>query len=52
MDNYTNYNNYGPGPRHSGRSGGRRPGRLKKLLWLIPLVRSLSFLRFEASMWG
>ena len=35
MDDYTNYNNYGPGPRHSGRSGGRRPGRLKKLLWLI-----------------
>ena len=48
MDDYTNYNNYGPGPRHSGRSGGRRPGRLKKLLWLIPLAIFLLVAAFDS----
>ena len=48
MDDYTNYNNYGPGPRHSGRSGGRRPGRLKKLLWLIPLAIFLLAAAFDS----
>ena len=48
MDDYTNYNNYGPGPRHSGRAGGRRPGRLKKLLWLIPLAIFLLVAAFDS----